>query len=527
MIVQHLLTWLIIVPVLAAAVILLLPGRYSISFKAVTLGASVIQLLLLAFIIVRYDPNVTGFQLMEQASWINIDLGTWGQFNAEYLLALDGLSIVLVALSVVILFIAVISSWTVASGRRGYFSLLLILNAAVIGTFCALDLLLFYLFFEFMLLPMYFLIGIWGGPRREYASIKFFLYTLLGSIFILIVIIGLYLSSAVPDSENVHTLSMIQLSGSDSIKAGSILHPDTAWDLFGLAAREWAFIFLLIGFGIKLPMIPLHTWLPDAHVEASTPVSVILAALLLKIGGYGLLRMAYPIFPDAAAGFSWLVSGMGMLTIIYGALNALASKDLKRLIAYSSVSHMGFVLLGVGSGTVEGITGAVFQMGSHGLISAMLFLIAGVLYDRTGDRMIANYSGLAVRMPMYTAFVLVAFFAALGLPGLSGFVGEVLVFLGAFKSDLIPVWIPVVSVGGLVLAAGYCLWTIQRMFFGVFALRVPNAELYDIHRREKLMLVTLALLILVCGIFPQIVIQFINSFAVHLADVINLRVSTQ
>lgn len=527
MITQHLLTWLIVVPVVAAAVVLALPNRFSVWFKSVALIASLIQVGLLTFIVMSFDPTQKEFQLIERASWINIDLGAWGFFHAEYLLALDGMSIVLVALSVLVLLIAVISSWTVATGRRGYFTLLLILNAAVMGSFCALDLLLFYLFFEFMLLPMYFLIGIWGGVRREYASIKFFLYTLFGSILILVVIIGLYLSSTVTGAENQHTLSVIDLVNKQSIAVGSILHPNTSWDLLGLHAREWAFVLLLIGFGIKLPMIPFHTWLPDAHVEASTPISVILAALLLKIGGYGLLRVAYPVFPDAAFSLSWLVSFMGMLTIIYGALNALASKDLKRLIAYSSVSHMGFVLLGAGSGTVEGFTGAVFQMGSHGLISALMFLLAGVLYDRTGDRTIANYSGLASRMPTYTAFVLVGFFAALGLPGLSGFVGEVLVFLGAFKAPFIPVWIPVLAVGGLVLAAGYCLWTIQRMFFGPFAIRIPNVELTDVQSREKFMLTALAALILVLGIVPQVIIQFINTFAVHLVDMMNQPGSIQ
>lgn len=530
MITQQLLTALIVVPVAAAVVVLALPDRLSNAFRGIALGASLLQLVILISVLTAFVPGKAGFQLLESARWFSVDLGSWGKFESTYTLGVDGLSLCLVALSVFVLLVAVVASWNVSSSRRGYFSLLLILNAAVIGTFCALDLLLFYLFFEFMLLPMYFLIGIWGGPRREYASIKFFLYTLLGSIFILVVIIGLYLSSDIqanPGGGKLHTLSIINLVDINNLRSGAILHPDAAWELLGWSAREWAFIFLLIGFGIKLPMIPLHTWLPDAHVEASTPVSVILAALLLKIGGYGLLRMAYPVFPDAAITFSTLVCILGMITIVYGALNALASKDLKRLIAYSSVSHMGFVLLGVGSGSVEGISGSVFQMVSHGLISALLFLVAGVLYDRTGDRTITNYSGIATRMPVYTTFVLLGFFAALGLPGLSGFIGEVLVFLGAFKSDIIPVWIPAVSVLGLILAAGYCLWTIQRMFFGPFAVRLPAVELTDLTRREKLMLGSLAAFILLLGILPQTIIQFINGFAVHLADALLLQVSGQ
>lgn len=500
---QHLLTFLIFLPVAAALVLLTLPPAFKTYYRWIALGVSLVQVLILLMIINQFNA-APGLQLTERVPWIDLSIG----LKAEYFIALDGLSFPLVALSVLILLIAVISSWNVTDRSKGYFALLLILNGAVIGSFCALDLLLFYLFFEFMLLPMYFLIGIWGGPNREYASIKFFLYTLLGSIFILLVIIGLYISAgsfALPD---LYTSS-----------PASIFSVQTPVMILGWPARNWAFLLLLIGFGIKLPMVPLHTWLPDAHVEASTPISVILAALLLKIGGYGLLRVAYPIFPDGAFAMSILVAVLGMLSIVYGAMNALASKDFKRLIAYSSVSHMGFVLLGLASGTIEGVTGAIFQMSSHGLISAMLFLIAGVIYDRAHDRTISNYSGLASRMPVYTTFVLVAFFATLGLPGLSGFVGEVMVFLGAFSSQRIPVWIAATSVMGLILAAGYCLWTIQRMFFGPYAVK-GEYVLDDINAREKLMLIPLSILIIVLGIFPQLLIRYIDPFSMQIVDLI-------
>lgn len=288
----------------------------------------------------------------------------------------------------------------------------------------------------------------------------------------------------------------------------------------GWPATHWGFVLLLIGFGIKLPMVPVHTWLPDAHVEASTPISVVLAALLLKIGGYGLLRVAYPIFPEAAFAMSTTVAILGMISIVYGAMNAIASKDLKRLIAYSSVSHMGFILLGLASATTEGITGVIFQMTSHGLISAMLFLIAGVIYDRTHDRMIAHYSGLASKMPVYTTFVLIAFFATLGLPGLSGFIGEVMVFLGAFSSTRFHVWIAVVSVTGLIFGAGYCLWTIQRMFFGQFGVKGDHT-LADVNGREKLMFIPLSILVIVLGIFPQVLIKYINPFSTELVKLIS------
>ncbi len=500
---QHLLTWLIFFPIAAALVLLAVPSAFKSFYRWIALGVSLVQLLLLFAIISQFNPAY-GLQLQERVTWIDLSIG----LKAEYFLAIDGLSLPLVSLAVFVLLIAVISSWKVTDRSKGYFALLLILNGSIIGSFCAMDLLLFYLFFEFMLLPMYFLIGIWGGPNREYASIKFFLYTLLGSILILLVIIGLYLSGG--------TFAIPQLG---SIDPGNIFSVSQPWTIMGWPARNWAFVLLLIGFGIKLPMVPVHTWLPDAHVEASTPISVILAALLLKIGGYGLLRVAYPIFPDAAIAMSYAVAILGMLSIVYGAMNALASKDFKRLIAYSSVSHMGFILLGLASSTTEGITGAVFQMTSHGLISSMLFLIAGVIYDRTHDRTIANYSGLASKMPVFTTFVLVAFFATLGLPGLSGFIGEVLVFMGAFASELFPGWIALVSTTGLIFAAGYCLWTIQRMFFGPFAVK-GDFTLNDLDAREKLMLLPLSILIIILGIFPQVLIKYINPFSIHLVDLI-------
>lgn len=521
------LSLLIFVPLLAAFIGLFLPAQTSRPFRYLALAVSAIQIIVLAAMVAGYDDEGT-MQFVEYRTWITIDLGTWGVLKAAYYVGVDGLSFPLVALSVVILLIATIASWSITRQPKGYFLLLLLLNAAIMGSFTALDFLLFYLFFEFMLLPMFFLIALWGGPRREYASIKFFLYTLLGSIFILIAMIGLYISIQEPGSsgEIVHSFNLVNMRDWSHYLPGSILHPEEAWMLGVFDARQWCFLLLFFGFAIKLPMVPVHTWLPDAHVEASTPVSVLLAALLLKIGGYGLLRIAFPLLPDAAIYFGSFVGWMGVLSIVYGGLNAMSSKDLKRMIAYSSVSHMGFVLVGMASVTVEGVTGSIYQMFSHGILSAMLFLLAGVIYDRTHDRVIGNYSGLYKRMPVYTAFVLVGFFASMGLPGFAGFIGEILIFLGAFKSGSVggPLHesVAIVATAGLVISATYFLWTLQRMFFGPFFTKggIQAEDLSDVQLHEYIVLLPLAAAALFFGIIPQPVVSLIEPFSKELIALI-------
>ncbi|MEQ9466640.1 MAG: NADH-quinone oxidoreductase subunit M [Ekhidna sp.] len=511
---QNILTYIFLFPLLVSLAMLFIPSERWRIFRRLGLAAVGVQFMLSILLMVNFDQSLSpeswagAFQFVEKMDWINLSMGSIGSISIQYFLGADGISLPLVVLSTFVLLIGVISSWNVQEKAKGYFILYLILSSSIIGCFIALDFFLFYLCFEFMLLPMFFLIGIWGGTRRSYASIKFFLYTLLGSLFILVVMIGLYLS--VLDGE-VNTFSLVNMMDGN-YESGTILDPNSSQLILGYSARALAFLFLIIGFGIKLPAVPVHTWLPDAHVEAPTPISVVLAGLLLKVGAYGLLRIAYGIFPDVAVDFSGFVAIVGVLSILYGGMNALAQRDLKRMVAYSSVSHMGFVLVGLASLTAVGFSGSLFHMVSHGLISPALFLIAGVIYDRTGNRQMENFSGLASKMPMYTFFMAVFFFAGLGLPGLSGFVGELMVLMGAFGSSKLSVWIGILATIGIAISAAYFLWTIQRMFFGKYFVResVWEPNMTDLTMREKLMLIPLAILVLLLGVYPRFMLDYSN-----------------
>ena len=546
---EHFLSFLIFSPLLFAVVIAILPQKLSYSYKWLTLGASILQVLLFAMLLPSYKVEANGYSeissyaFVEKFNWFNFQIGNLGQFKVEYFLGLDGLSISMVGLSIIVLLFASISSWNITNKSKGYFTLFLVLNTSILGCFIALDAFLFYVFFEFMLLPMFFLIGIWGGERREYASIKFFIYTLVGSILILIVFLGQYASVIDPlatarELGNVSVNEVYEILNSGKMSTSTVVHsfsmldwanpknyiPESILSPLLYDNLKWAFILLLIGFSIKLAIVPLHTWLPDAHVEAPTAGSVILAGVLLKVGGYGLIRMGYAVYPTVLPELSWWIGLFGMISIIYGSYNALAQSNLKKLIAYSSVAHMGFVLLGLASGTIEGINGAIYQMFAHGFISSMLFLLAGVLYDRTHNLEIENYRGIASKMPFYTAFTTIAFFASLGLPGFAGFIGEFMVFVGGFTSTFIPSWMTIVSLFGLILGAAYYLWTLQRIFFGKLWIKNNTTSvdtLKDLTSREFVLFIPLSLLIILFGVYPSLLLDYLTPMVQQLINLIH------
>lgn len=513
------LTWITFLPIIGMVAVLAVPKGNEGPVKWIPAAVTFLQLVLAVMIYFGFDKSMTGInsvegmQFVEKASWIDVAGVSWfGRIHIEYFLGVDGLSITMVLLTALISFVAVFASWNIPKALKGYMAMLLLLDTGMMGVFVALDFFLFYVFWEVMLLPMYFLIGVWGGPRREYAAIKFFLYTLLGSVLMLLAIIALYFSVTVIDpatGQSMHTFNMLEMMNPANYQEGGLLAGvGTYW-------RSLAYIALFIGFAIKVPIFPFHTWLPDAHVEAPTAISVILAGVLLKMGTYGLLRVSYPMFPDMAMEYAVPLAILAFINIVYGALCAMAQQDFKKLIAYSSISHMGVVLLGMAAMNTQGMVGAVFQMFNHGTITAMLFLIVGVLYDRAHTRDIDAFGGLALTMPKYTGIMMVAFFAALGLPGLSGFISEAFSFLGAFQTHR---YITIASTLGIVLTAAYMLWTLQRVFLGK-----PNekwAGLADINGRELFTLVPLAVIVLALGIYPSLVLDLMTSSLNHLVNVV-------
>lgn len=513
------LTWITFLPILGMVIVLLLSKENKNAVRWTSALVTGIQVILAVLIYMNFNRGMAGinteegFQFIEKASWIDIKSFSWfGHIRIEYFLGIDGLSVLMVILTALISFIAVFASWGIEKSIKGYFALLLLLDTGMMGVFVSLDFFLFYVFWEVMLLPMYFLIGIWGGPRREYAAIKFFLYTLLGSVLMLLAILALYFSVSITDpttGEKIRTFNMLAMMNPENYEAGSILAGfNTTW-------RYVAFIALFIGFAIKVPIFPFHTWLPDAHVEAPTAISVILAGVLLKMGTYGILRISYPMFPDATVYYQIPLAILGFINIVYGALVAMAQDDFKKLIAYSSISHMGVVVLGMAALNTQGVIGAVLQMFNHGTITAMLFLIVGVIYDRAHTRGLNEFGGLMNQMPKYSGVMTIAFFAALGLPGLSGFISEAFAFLGAFQSFR---EITIVSTLGIVLTAAYMLWTLQRVFLGTLPEKWKS--LPDINGRELFTLVPLAVIVIFLGIYPSPAIDLMSSSVNALVEVV-------
>jgi NADH-quinone oxidoreductase subunit M len=433
------------------------------------LWTSLIVLALSLVLWFRFDPSDPGFQFVESATW----LPAWG---ITYKMGVDGISILFVLLSTVLTPICILASWEAITVRvREYMLAFLILETMMVGMFSALDFVLFYMFFEGVLIPMYLIIGVWGGPRRVYAAIKFFLYTLTGSVLMLLAL-----------------LAMWYVAGTTDIP--TLLHTQ-----FPASMQSWLFLAFLASFAVKVPMWPVHTWLPDAHVEAPTAGSVILAGVLLKMGGYGFLRFSVPMLPAASVEFAPLIYALSVIAVVYTSLVALAQTDMKKLIAYSSVAHMGLVTIGIFTINVQGLSGALFQMLSHGVVSAALFLVVGVIYDRIHTREIARYGGLADRMPAYAFTFMVFMMASNGLPGTSGFVGEFLVLIGAFK---ISFWLALLGSLGMILGAAYMLYLYRRVIFGRIT-RDDLKNILDLSPREIAVFAPLVILTIWMGIYPS------------------------
>ncbi len=450
--------------------------------RYVSLWATIFTFLLSLLVWSNFDPSNPGFQMVEKHSWLGNSI--------NYHVGVDGISILFVLLTTFLMPGCILASWGVKTRVKEYMIAFLVLETLMIGVFVSLDLLLFYLFFEGGLIPMFLIIGIWGGARRVYASFKFFLYTLLGSVLMLLAMMAMYWNAGTTDIP-------------------TLLAHDFPVDL-----QTWLWLAFFASFAVKMPMWPVHTWLPDAHVEAPTAGSVVLAAILLKMGGYGFLRFSLPMFPAASDYFAPLVFGMSVIAIVYTSLVALMQEDMKKLIAYSSVAHMGFVTMGIFTGTVQGIEGGIFQMVSHGFISGALFLCVGVVYDRMHTREIAAYGGLVNRMPIYAFTFMVFTMANVGLPGTSGFVGEFLTLAGAFKANT---WVAAFATTGVILSAGYALWLYRKVVFG--ALEKENLKtITDMNKREIAILAPLIVLTIFFGVYPAPIIDAMDASVTQLID---------
>ncbi|MBR0783814.1 NADH-quinone oxidoreductase subunit M [Bradyrhizobium iriomotense] len=479
-------------PVVGALIVYLSRGDDEASRRNsrwIALWTTLITFAVSVILVMRFDPANPDFQFVEKANWLATGI--------TYHMGVDGISLPFVILTTALMPFCIIASWKVTSRVREYMMAFLILETLMVGTFSALDLVLFYLFFEGGLIPMFLIIGVWGGPRRVYASFKFFLYTLLGSVLMLLAIMALYWNGNTTDIP-------------------TLMHTAVPRSL-----QTWAWLAFFASFAVKMPMWPVHTWLPDAHVEAPTAGSVVLAAILLKMGGYGFLRFSLPMFPLASHDFAPLIFTLSAIAIIYTSLVALMQEDMKKLIAYSSVAHMGFVTMGIFAGTMQGVAGGVFQMISHGIVSGALFLCVGIVYDRLHTREIAAYGGLVNRMPLYAMTFMVFTMANVGLPGTSGFVGEFMTLLGTFKVSIPTAFF---ASFGVILSAAYALWLYRKVVFG--ALVKPSLmTMKDLTFRECLTLFPMIALTILFGVYPKPVLDMSAASVQQLVNNYNTAVT--
>jgi NADH-quinone oxidoreductase subunit M len=481
------LSMVIFLPVLGALVIFLTRRSWETIAKWIALAISISTFLLSLTLFTDFDKTTHKMQFVEKHSWIP-------NWNINYYIGVDGISVLFVLLSTLTAILCVLISWeSITKKVKEFYIAILLTTAFMIGVFCSLDFFLFYLFWEAMLIPMFLIIGVWGGPNRIYAAIKFFLYTLVGSLLMLVGIIVLYFNSG-------NTFDILTMM--------TIKYPYTM--------QMWLFWAFFAAFAVKVPMWPVHTWLPDAHTEAPTAGSVILAAVLIKMGAYGFLRFSLPLLPEASRAMTPVMLTLSVIAIIYGAVICLAQTDLKRLIAYSSVSHMGFVTLGIFALNTQGLEGGILQMLNHGIVTGGLFLSVGVVYDRTHTRQIADYGGLATEMPIYSAFFMVFTLAAIGLPATNGFVGEILILLGGFTANKLA---GVLACTGIIIGAGYMLWLYQRVFF--MQVNPKLHALSDMNIRETITLLPMLILVFWIGVYPNSYLSFLHASVQHLLERVN------
>ncbi len=488
------LTLITFLPIIGVVLILAIDSKKQELIRVTSLLVSIVVFFVSLPLFFHFDAGTYKMQFVEKLPWIP-------SFGIQYYVGIDGISLFLILLTTFLTPISILASWYISKHVKEYMIAMLVLETGMIGVFVSLDLFLFYVFWELMLIPMYLLIGIWGGPRRIYAAVKFFVYTMAGSVFMLLAIIGLYFLNYRATGE--YTFNLLEYYRLE----------------LSFAVQFWLFLAFGLAFAIKVPMFPFHTWLPDAHVEAPTAGSVILAGVLLKMGTYGFVRFCLPLFPEASHAFIPVISWMAIVGIVYGALVSMVQDDLKKLVAYSSVSHLGFVMLGIFAFNIQGIEGGITQMVNHGLSTGALFLVVGMLYERRHTRMIADFGGLTKQIPVFAVFFMIVTLSSIGLPGLNGFVGEFLILVGAFKSRIL---YATIATSGIILAAVYMLWMFQRVMFHEIT-HDENKELKDMNKREWAVLLPIVFLIFWIGVYPGSFLRKMDASVNHLLKQVGIK----